>query len=148
MPAVTGSGTPWAEVHAGPVRRRPHPRRPRGAIGLVGEPTVEFVAAIFGTWFADRSLSILPGPVRGADVDHWARSTLTRFTEIGVGTVFTHGPTLKPLPGQCFPGSTPAVHDVRAVAQPAATRPCRLRAPCPAVLQGTAGSTGSPGPRC
>ena len=28
---------------------------------------MEFVAAIFGTWFADRSLSILPGPVRGAD---------------------------------------------------------------------------------
>ncbi len=137
---------PWAEVHA---RAQSVAARivddHAGAIGLVGEPTVEFVAAIFGTWFADRSLSILPGPVRGADVDHWARSTLTRFAEIGVGTVFTHGPTLKPLQDNTFPGSSPAVHDVRAVAQPGRDSP--LPAPgtgAPAVLQGTAGSTGSP----
>ena len=77
---------PWPEVHA---RAEAVAVRildgPDGAVGLVGEPTVEFVAAIVGTWLAGRALSILPGPVRGADDGQWAHSTLERFTGIGVG---------------------------------------------------------------
>ena len=56
--------------------------------------------------------------MRGADVDHWARSTLTRFAGIGVGTVFAHGSTLNSLRNNAFPGITMKVRDVHAVAQP------------------------------
>jgi len=83
--------------------------------------------------------------MRGADVDHWARSTLTRFAGIGVGTVFAHGSTLNSLRNNAFPGITMKVRDVHAVAQP--LRGSSIPAPgtgAPAVLQGTAGSTGSP----
>ncbi|PRC48395.1 long-chain fatty acid--CoA ligase, partial [Mycobacterium sp. ITM-2017-0098] len=83
---------PWQELHA---RAENIAERilngPDGAVGLVGEPTVEFIAAIQGTWLAGRSLSILPGPVRGADDRQWAQSTVDRFSGIGVRQVFTHG---------------------------------------------------------
>ena len=134
---------PWAEVHARAeaVAARILDGRD-GGIGLVGEPTVEFVAAIFGAWFAGRSLSILPGPVRGADVAHWARSTLTRFAGIGVGVVFAHGPVRDPLHDNA---SAVDVLDLPTVAQPrpGASTPFP-DTHAPAVLQGTAGSTGSP----
>src|SRR5271163_5295919 len=68
-----------------------------GAVGLVGEPTADFVAAIQGAWLAGESVSILPGPVRGADPQRWAQSTVTRFTGIGVRTVLSHGPALELL---------------------------------------------------
>ena len=81
---------PWQEVHS---RAENIAARildgPAGAVGLVGEPTVEFVAAIQGTWLAGRSLSILPGPIRGADEQQWAAATSQRFGGIGVGQVFT-----------------------------------------------------------
>ena len=59
---------PWQEVHA-----RSENVADRivddgaTAVGLVGEPTVEFLAAIPGTFFAGAALSILPGPIRRAD---------------------------------------------------------------------------------
>src|SRR5687768_13997448 len=61
------------------------------AVGLVGEPTVEFIAAIFGAFLADAALSILPGPIRGADPGQWAQSTLARFDGIGVRRVLSNG---------------------------------------------------------
>lgn len=60
----------------------------------MGEVSVEFVAAIQGAWLAGRAVSILPSPIRGADPAQWATSTLTRFTDIGVGTVLSTGETL------------------------------------------------------
>ncbi|CAN5467188.1 long-chain-fatty acid--ACP ligase MbtM [soil metagenome] len=114
------------------------------AVGLIGEPTVEFVAGIHGAFLAGASVSILPGPVRGADPDHWATATLNRLAGIGVGTVLSNGDQLDLLRRNDSPL---AVHDVTTLAHlrtssttpPADDEPLR-----PAVLQGTAGSTGTP----
>ena len=117
---------------------------PDGAVGLVGEPTVEFIAAVQGIWLAGRSLSILPSPVRGADNHQWAHSTAKRFAGIGVTQVFTHGEYPELLSAN---ESGLLVHDVTAVghAHRSTTLPQQAAAPgTPAVLQGTAGSTGTP----
>lgn len=137
---------PWAEVQARAesIAARILALAQPGAVGLVGEPTADFVAAIQGTWLAGQSVSILPGPVRGADPQRWAQSTLTRFSGIGVRTVFSHGAELGLL--AAAGGPLPAI-DIGAVAAakhsaniaPADSAPGRA-----AVLQGTAGSTGTP----
>ncbi|MGE0220075.1 long-chain-fatty acid--ACP ligase MbtM [Mycolicibacterium sp.] len=136
---------PWQEVHARAeniAERLAH--GPAGAVGLVGDPTVELVAAIQGAWLAGRSLSILPGPVRGADDTQWARSTAERFAGIGVTQIATQGKHLELLRANTS-GAT--IHDltligdaVRSTTFPAAPAPPGT----PAVLQGTAGSTGTP----
>ncbi|CAA0094331.1 Long-chain-fatty-acid--[acyl-carrier-protein] ligase MbtM [Mycolicibacterium vanbaalenii] len=136
---------PWQEVH---TRAENIAARlldgPGGAVGLVGEPTVEFVAAIQGAWLAGRALSILPGPIRGAEESQWARATAERFAGIGVTQVFSLEPHLNLLRDN---GSGLTVHDVASVghAQRSATF-ARQETPegTPAVLQGTAGSTGTP----
>jgi long-chain-fatty-acid--[acyl-carrier-protein] ligase len=136
---------PWQEVHA---RAENIAERivdgPFGAVGLVGEPTIEFVAAIQGAWLAGRALSILPGPVRGADGQQWALATTQRFTGIGVTTVFSHGGQLELLSAN---DSGLTVHDVAAVGHPRRSTTFEQQvgpAGTPAVLQGTAGSTGTP----
>ncbi|OBG02824.1 long-chain-fatty acid--ACP ligase MbtM [Mycolicibacter sinensis] len=144
-----GSGTwqhhPWAQVHSraqGVASTILDSDRP-GAVGLVGEPTVELVAAIQGAWLAGRSVSILPGPVRGSDPQQWAHATLSRFRGIGVDTVFSQG---APLPLLAEHDAGAAVHDVAAAAteRSAAFTPVPGAPEVPAVLQGTAGSTGTP----
>lgn len=111
-----------------------------GAVGLVGEPTVDFVAALQGAWLAGRSVSILPGPVRGADTQQWAHATRSRFADVGVSIALANGPMLELLAD----GASLPVFDVAA----AAHRPVQALTPVPtevsAVLQGTAGSTGTP----
>lgn len=136
---------PWAQVHtrAENVAEAIGDGGP-GAVGIVGEPTVELVAAIQGTWLAGRPLSILPGPVRGADPAQWAAATLTRFTGIGVTTVFSHGQDLEVLRGGL---GAPRLLDLLAVAhanRQATLSPADGADDAPAVLQGTAGSTGTP----
>ena len=137
---------PWPQVHARAeaiAARILDEDRP-GAVGLVGEPTADFVAAIHGAWLVGQSVSILPGPVRGADPQHWARSTLTRFTGIGVRTVFSNGSAMELLRGA---DPQVAVLDVDVTAQgrrSATVTPVIGSGDTPAVLQGTAGSTGSP----
>jgi len=137
---------PWPEVQARAESVAAHvlAEAQPGAVGLVGEPTADFVAAIQGAWLAGQSVSILPGPVRGADPQRWAQSTLTRFTGIGVRTVFSHGPALELL--RSAAGPLPVL-DVGAAAQDrrsAGLTPVVGAADTPAVLQGTAGSTGTP----
>ena len=136
---------PWQEVHA---RAENIADRildgPAGAVGLVGEPTVEFVAAIQGAWLAGRSLSVLPGPIRGADAQQWARTTAERFDGIGVTQVFSLDPHLDPLRAN---GTRLTVHDVVAVGHQQRSATFGQQATpegTPAVLQGTAGSTGTP----
>jgi long-chain-fatty-acid--[acyl-carrier-protein] ligase len=136
---------PWQEVHA---RAENIAERildaPDGAVGLVGEPTIEFVSGIQGAWLAGRALSILPGPVRGADEQQWARATAERFAGIGVRQVFSLGPHLELLRTNEF-GLT--MHDVTAVGHPRRSTTLTAQATpvgVPAVLQGTAGSTGTP----
>jgi long-chain-fatty-acid--[acyl-carrier-protein] ligase len=137
----TGTWTPhpWPQVHAraeslaaaildsGP-----------GAVGLVGEPTADVVAAIVGAWLAGRSVSILPGPVRGAEPRQWADSTLARFAGLQVGTVLGAGPVLELLRD----GPLPVLDAAAARPRSAVLTP--VPAEAPAVLQGTAGSTGAP----
>jgi long-chain-fatty-acid--[acyl-carrier-protein] ligase len=134
---------PWGEVHA---RAENVAERiiedGASAVGLVGEPTAEFIAAIPGTFLAGAAVSILPGPIRGADHDQWALATLARFRSIGVRTIFSNGAPLEELRGL---DETIAVHDVTEVAH--AQRSTTFHAPTGgsvAILQGTAGSTGTP----
>lgn len=139
---------PWPEVHglAESIAAWLLDRGRPAAVGLVGEPTLEFVAAIQGAWLAGAAVSILPGPVRGAEGRQWAASTLTRFGGIGVRTFLSHGSYLDALlaldlaagPGDMVIESlTAAAHTGRSCAAVAANGN-------PAILQGTAGSTGSP----
>ncbi|MHA3023050.1 long-chain-fatty acid--ACP ligase MbtM [Mycobacterium sp. BMJ-28] len=133
---------PWPEIHAraenvaawatdtGTTR-----------IGLVGEPTAEFVAAIFGAQLAGAAISILPGPIRGADPAEWARVTLARFGGMGIANVLSQGSYLGRLAA-----ASAEVTDLTAIAHPRRSRTFALpeaHAPI-AVLQGTAGSTGFP----
>ncbi|SOX55319.1 long-chain fatty acid--CoA ligase [Mycobacterium ahvazicum] len=137
---------PWPEVHGlaeGVAAWLLDHDRP-AAVGLVGEPTVEFIAAIQGAWLTGAAISILPGPVRGADSQHWAESTLTRFAGIGVGAVLSHGSHLEGLRAAAHPSIV-----TEDLATAAGTRRSASGIPHadpvgPAILQGTAGSTGSP----
>jgi long-chain-fatty-acid--[acyl-carrier-protein] ligase len=135
---------PWAQVYA---RAENVATRivddGAAAVGLVGEPTVEFIAVIPGAVIAGAAVSLLPGPVRGADTTQWAHATLSRFAGIGVRTVFSHGEHLELLRTV---DSAITVHDVTVVAHP---RRSATFVPADAgngiaVLQGTAGSTGTP----
>lgn len=142
--AGTWNRHPWGEIHA---RAENVAARicddGASAIGLVGDPTAEFIAAIPGAFLAGAAVSILPGPVRGADPKRWARATLERFDRVGVRTVFSHGSHLRELAGA---ESDIAVHDVGAVAhaQRSTTHAGMVTGTGAAVLQGTAGSTGTP----
>lgn len=113
------------------------------AIGVVGEPTVELIAGIIGAFLAGRGVSVLPGPVRGAAADQWAHNTLERFAGAGVSHVLSHGEHLARLRAV---GGTAVLADVTTWAGPERSGP--FTAPPPsgdvAILQGTAGSTGTP----
>jgi long-chain-fatty-acid--[acyl-carrier-protein] ligase len=133
----------WQEVHARAenVAERICDDGSR-AVGLIGDPTVEFMAAIPGSFFAGAGLSILPGPIRRADPQQWAQTTLDRFGSIGVTTVFSHGGELELLRKHA---DTIVVHDLVEVAH--ARRSTTFRGPDTAdvaIFQGTAGSTGTP----
>ncbi|MCF6387051.1 long-chain-fatty acid--ACP ligase MbtM [Mycobacterium sp. MBM] len=142
--AGTWNRHPWGEIHAraeNVAARICDDGAP--AIGLVGDPTAEFISAIPGAFLAGAAVSILPGPVRGADPKRWARATVERFERVGVHTVFSHGSHLHELSGA---ESTLAVHDVGVVAHPqrSTTHTATVGGTGTAVLQGTAGSTGTP----
>lgn len=137
---------PWPQVHAHAesVAARILDQPQLSAVGLVGEPTADFVAAVQGVWLAGQSVSILPGPVRGADPKSWARATLTRFAGLGVRTVFSHGAELDLL--SAAEGQPPVLDLEGAAGSERSTSFAAVEgaAGTPAVLQGTAGSTGTP----
>jgi long-chain-fatty-acid--[acyl-carrier-protein] ligase len=111
------------------------------ALGLSGEPTVELIAAVVGAFLAGAAVSILPGPIRGADADQWAQTTLARFAGMGVGRVLSHGTHLERLSAV-----GPPVGELDSVARLQRSTtfvPVAGETPV-ALLQGTAGSTGSP----
>ncbi|MBP2451188.1 long-chain-fatty acid--ACP ligase MbtM [Mycolicibacterium lutetiense] len=135
---------PWPEVHgiAEQVAAYLLSRDQPGAVGLVGEPTVELIAAIQGSWLAGAGVSILPRPQRGADPSEWARATLSRFSRIGVTTVFSYGVTLELLRDA---GMSLTVSDIADAARTSTSGQQRYPDSADvAILQGTAGSTGSP----
>ena len=134
---------PWGEVHcrAENFAESVHDTGAADAIALVGEPTVELLAGIFGGWLAGASVALLPGPVRGADPAQWATATLRRCQNIGVSTVFSHGERLCDLQSV----GTGSVRDVTAAAHHRrSTSLYPFDTGRPAILQGTAGSTGTP----
>jgi long-chain-fatty-acid--[acyl-carrier-protein] ligase len=140
----TWTRRPWPEVHgiAESIAARLLKQDRLGAVGLVGEPTVELVAAIQGAWLAGAPVSILPRPKRGADPAVWAQATLARFAAIGVNTVFSHGTTLQILSDTETPTS---VCSLAEAAQISVSTPLPPPLDCQAaVLQGTGGSTGNP----
>jgi long-chain-fatty-acid--[acyl-carrier-protein] ligase len=112
-------------------------------VGLVGEPTAELVSAIIGAFLAGAAVSILPGPVRGAEAARWAHNTLTRFRGIGVQRVLSQGDYLDRLTEGA---EGPPVVDLAGLAHSRRSTSFavpRTDAPV-AILQGTAGSTGLP----
>ena len=132
---------PWQEVHA---RAENVATRIDGQsrIGLVGEPTVEFLAGVIGTVLAGAAVSILPGPIRGADTDTWARATLNRFAGIGITSVLSNGTQLEQLRAVA---DSAELLDVSTVAhEQRSTTFVASRSTELGILQGTAGSTGTP----
>ena len=135
---------PWAEVHARAQNVAEWlGNEGVGAVGLVGEPTVEFVAAVVGAFLADASVSILPGPVRGADTAQWADSTLNRFAGIGIRHVLSQGDYLHRLTAVESAVSVGDTGPLATSARSTAFTPPG-GSPAAAILQGTAGSTGTP----
>ncbi|MCF8602666.1 long-chain-fatty acid--ACP ligase MbtM [Gordonia sp. HY442] len=145
---------PWPQVHERAVevaatlvvqRRDDAPH-----VGLIGDPTVDLIAGIQGAWLAGVAVSILPGPIRGADEKRWAEGTLERFARIGVGTVLGDGSQLDLLAeadlGDRVGGGLRlvAAREFGVGADVANFVPVDAGPDAPAVLQGTAGSTGEP----
>lgn len=135
---------PWAEVHARSENVADWLLNEEVAtLGLANEPTVELIAAILGAFQAGVPVTIAPGPVRGADADKWAQSTVARFAGMGVSHVLSTGTQLEQI-GLVDGG--PVVKELNSIApltrstsfvQP--DRPATV-----AIMQGTAGSTGVP----
>ncbi|MBL7494878.1 long-chain-fatty acid--ACP ligase MbtM [Frankia sp. CNm7] len=140
---------PWREVQAraeqiaAQILAESEGREPR-AVGLIGHPTVDLVAAIQGAWLAGVAVSVLPGPVRGADEQRWAQSTYARFVAIGVGTVLGSDKQLAMLANVDGPLRTAPVELYGRDADLTGFVGRQVGPDAPAVLQGTAGSTGEP----
>lgn len=112
-------------------------------LGLVGEPTAELISAIVGAFLAGSAVSLLPGPVRGADITAWAQSTQARFRGVTAGRVGSQGTYLEKL---STAGESPDIVDLLTIAHPRRSAGLVLpdsAAPV-AIMQGTAGSTGTP----
>ena len=135
---------PWPEVHARSENVAEWLLNDDvTAVGLTGEPTVELIAAILGAFQAGVPVSIAHGPVRGADADRWAHTTLSRFAGMGTSHVLSHGADLERLSAA---GGTLIVKELSSlapIARSATFEPPSDPAPV-AILQGTAGSTGVP----
>ncbi|MBO0676562.1 long-chain-fatty acid--ACP ligase MbtM [Mycolicibacterium sp. S2-37] len=135
---------PWSEVHA---RAQNVAERiadmDAAAVGVVGEPTVEMISSILGTFLAGHGVAVLPGPIRGAAADQWAHTTLNRFAGAGVDLVLSTGDHIHQLDAA---DDSMRIVDFLDCAHPDRSGP--FTAPEPrgdvAILQGTAGSTGTP----
>lgn len=135
---------PWPEIYARAENVADHLlNEDIRCLGLVGEPTAELISAAIGAFLAGSAVSILPGPIRGADTTQWAQATQARFRGIAAGQVGSQGSYREKL---STAGESPSIFDLATVAQPrrsSSLRLPRVQAPV-AVMQGTAGSTGTP----
>ncbi len=116
----------------------------RAAIGLLGDPTVDLVAGVHAAWLTGSPVSILPGPIRGADEQVWAASTAARFAAVGVDIVLGGGPQLDLLAAAPGELRVELVDEIGIAMDTTGFVPTHLAPEDPAVLQGTAGSTGDP----
>ncbi|KUH81345.1 MULTISPECIES: long-chain-fatty acid--ACP ligase MbtM [unclassified Mycobacterium] len=135
---------PWPEVHGRSENVAEWLLNEEvSTLGLAGEPTVELIAAILGAFQAGVAVTIAPSPVRGADADKWAQTTVARFAGMGVSHVLTGRSHLEQL---ARVDGGPVVKELNSVAPLA--RSTTFRRPdepaAIALLQGTAGSTGVP----
>lgn len=110
------------------------------ALGMAGEPTVELIAAILGAFQAGAAVTIAPSPVRGADTDKWAQSTVARFAGMGVSHVLTRGSHLEQL---ALVDRGPVMKELDSVATLTNCSPRRTRPPAP-----PASSAPGPTPTC
>ncbi|SEH89975.1 long-chain-fatty-acid--[acyl-carrier-protein] ligase [Mycolicibacterium rutilum] len=145
---VFGDGSwvrhPWPEVHARSENVADWLLNEQvTALGLAHEPTVELIAAILGAFQAGIPVTIAAGPVRGADTDKWAATTVARFTGMGVSHVLSAGSYLEQL---SLVETGPLVKELDSVAPlgRSTTFEAPDQQPEIALLQGTAGSTGVP----
>ncbi|MGU3499325.1 long-chain-fatty acid--ACP ligase MbtM [Mycobacterium sp. C31M] len=135
---------PWQEIHARAenAAERLLTENIR-CIGLVGAPTAELLATVIGAFYAGAAVSILPGPVRGADVTQWAQATQARFRGISAEWVGSQGDYLEKI---TTAGEAPTIGDLADMAR--AQRSSSLQLPAldapVSIMQGTAGSTGTP----
>jgi long-chain-fatty-acid--[acyl-carrier-protein] ligase len=135
---------PWPEVHARSQNFAEWMLNDDVvALGLTGEPTIELIAAILGAFQAGVAVSITHGPVRGADADQWAHTTLSRFAGMGISHVLSHGTDLERLSAAEGPLIVKQLGSVAPIARSTTFVPPSDPAPV-AILQGTAGSTGVP----
>lgn len=135
---------PWPEVHARAENVADWLlNEDVEALGLAGDPTVELIAAILGAFQAGVAVTVAPGPIRGADADRWAHTTVARFAGMGVSHVLSRGKQLDQL---ALVETRPVVKELDSVAPLARSTPFKRpdRPSTIAVLQGTAGSTGVP----
>ncbi|WP_168701730.1 long-chain-fatty acid--ACP ligase MbtM [Gordonia paraffinivorans] len=140
---------PWRDVHARAEQiavqlLADSDRHEPLALGLIGDPTVDLIAAIQGAWLAGVPISILPGPIRGADEERWAQNTYNRFISIGVGTVLGSGHQLDLLSKVEGQLTIARVGEYGLGVDTASFTARNCSANTVAVLQGTAGSTGDP----
>ncbi|GAA4665183.1 long-chain-fatty acid--ACP ligase MbtM [Gordonia humi] len=139
----------WRDVHARSVEIATallddRDRAAGAAVGLIGDPTLDLIAAIPAAWLAGVPVSMLPGPIRGADRRRWAQTTVDRFASIGVGTVLGGGDQLDLL-GETTTSLRLASAAEYGVGVDTSAFVAAVTGPGdPAVLQGTAGSTGDP----
>lgn len=135
---------PWPEVHARSQNVAEWLLNDDvTALGLTGEPTVELIAAVLGAFQAGAAVSIAHGPVRGADADQWAHTTLGRFAGMGISHVLSHGSHLERLSASDAPLVVKELNSVAPAGRSTTFVPPDGSAPV-AILQGTAGSTGVP----
>ncbi|MFI5509666.1 long-chain-fatty acid--ACP ligase MbtM [Mycobacterium sp. NPDC051804] len=135
---------PWPEVHARSQNVAEWLLNDNvTALGLTGEPTVELIAAILGAFQAGVAVSISHGPVRGANADQWAHTTLGRFAGMGASHVLGHGSHLERLSAVEGPLIVKELNSVAPLGRSTTFAPPDRSAPV-AILQGTAGSTGVP----
>ncbi|MEV0029621.1 long-chain-fatty acid--ACP ligase MbtM [Nocardia sp. NPDC050793] len=116
----------------------------RSPIGIVGDPTMETIAIVCGVWGAGRPIAILPGPVRGTTEAAWAEVTMAKFAALGCAAVFAHDGVLSPLARFEAGPQVLALPTVRAWRATEVRLDQSYSGQLPAVLQGTAGSTGTP----
>ena len=119
-------------------------RRAGAGIGLIGDPGPDLVAAVHAAWLSGSAVSILPGPVRGADDARWAVATAGRFAGVGVDIVLGSGAQLEALTAVDCALHIDHVDLVGVGIDTSACRPTGLVGDAAAILQGTAGSTGDP----
>ncbi|MGW4533969.1 long-chain-fatty acid--ACP ligase MbtM [Nocardia sp. NPDC004340] len=118
----------------------------RGPVGLVGDPTMETVAIMCGAWFAGRAIALLPGPVRGRANSLWADVTAEKFAALGCRELFV-GTEIAQLMAAAVTDPAASVTAFPEVSAWRATPFGSIAAfsgTDTAILQGTAGSTGSP----